>query len=419
MKILIVAAGTHGDVLPFVGLGRELQARGHEVRLFASGTFAAIATEAGLPFVEVLSSAEYQRFLADRDVTDPRKGMALLAQAVIGSQRRCLSLLEREFEPGRTLVVGSSLAWATRLLGEMNRAPVVTVHLAPSWFRSNHRAPSIGPLGHLEHAPAIVKHLIWRLMDRRFLDPLFTAPFNAIRAERGLPPLSRLFHRWIHEADLTLGLFPAWFAPPQPDWPARLQLTGFPLYDHGDDLRLPLDVERFLDAGEPPVAFTAGTGNASSHAFFDASVRACQLSGRRGLLLTQDTAQLPATLPHHVARFGYVPFKALLPRLSALVHHGGIGTTSQALLAGVPQLVRPMGFDQFDNARRVLALGVGRQLLPRHYKPAAVAKTLNELADEPSIRARCTELARTLSGERPGTTVAADALLALASRLGL
>lgn len=419
MKILIAAAGSHGDVLPFVGLGRELQARGHTVRLFASGPFATLAAEAGLPFVEVLSSAEYQRLRAHPDATDPRKGMALLAQAVIDTQRRCLALLERDCEPGNTLVVGSSLAWATRLLGEVQGVPVVTVHLAPAWLRSNHRAPSIGPLGHLERAPAFVKSLIWRLMDRRLLDPLFTVPFNAIRAERGLPPRSRLFHHWMHEADLTLGLFPPWFAPPQPDWPEDLQLTGFPLYDHGDHARLPPEVERFLDAGEPPVAFTAGTANSSSQTFFDASVRACQLSGRRGLLLTQDASQLPVELPQHVAHFAYVPFKSLLPRLSALVHHGGIGTTSQALLAGVPQLVRPMGFDQFDNAQRVLTLGVARQLLPRQYQPEAVARTLDALLSAPSIQTRCAELAQTLSAEKPGTTVAADALLALASRSGL
>jgi UDP:flavonoid glycosyltransferase YjiC (YdhE family) len=418
MKILIVAAGSHGDVLPFVGLGRELQGRGHEVRLFASGTFAPMAAQAALPFVDVLSAAEHRRFLVDRDATDPMKGMALLAQAVISSQRRCLPLLEREFEPDRTLLVGSSLAWATRLLGEARRVPVVTVHLAPSWLRSDHRAPSIGPLGHLERAPAVVKRLLWRLMDRRFLDPLFTAPFNAIRAERGLPPLSRAFHRWIHEADLTLGMFPAWFAPRQPDWPTGLQLTGFPLNVHAGDARLPPDVERFLDAGEPPVAFTAGTANASSHDFFDASARACRRSGRRGLLLTQDATQVPARLPPHVARFGFVPFTALLPRLSALVHHGGIGTTCQALLAGVPQLVRPMGFDQFDNARRVLTLGAGVQLLPRRYEPDAVAGALDALLADRSIRARCAELGRTLSAQPCGTTVAADALLSLAPRAG-
>jgi rhamnosyltransferase subunit B len=321
--------------------------------------------------------------------------------------------------PGQTLVIGSSLAWATRLLGELKQVPVITAHLAPSWIRSNHRAPSIGPLGHLERAPAFLKRLIWRIMDRRFLDPLFTVPFNLIRAERGLPPVDRLFHHWIHEADLTLGWFPAWFGPPQPDWPASLTLTGFPLYDHGDDQPLPPAVAQFLDAGEPPVAFTAGTANTSSHGFFQASVRACQISGRRGLLLTHDAAQLPTELPPGVVHFAYVPFKALLPRLAAFVHHGGIGTTSQALLAGVPQLVRPMGFDQFDNARRVTTLGVARQLLPRHYRPEAVAKALHELVDEPTIRARCAELAKAFSSDAPGIRAAADAVLTLAAGRGL
>lgn len=419
MKILIVAAGSHGDVLPFVGLGRAVRRQGHEVQLFASGVFAAMAAEAGLAFTEVLSPAEYRRFLADPDATDPRRGLSLLARAVTDAQRRCLSLLERACEPGRTLIVGSSLAWATRVVGELRQVPVATLHLSPSWFRSEHRAPALGPLGQLPGAPAIVKRLVWRLMDRHVLDPLFTAPFNALRTERGLPPVSRLFHRWIHEGDLTLGLFPPWFAPPQADWPAGVPLAGFPLVDPGGDAPLPSDLQRFLDAGDPPVGFTAGTANVSSQAFFEASVRACQHSGRRGLLLTQAAAQVPAALPHGVVHVGYVPFKALLPRLSALVHHGGIGTTSQALLAGVPQLIRPMGFDQFDNACHARTLGVARPLLPRHYRPARVAQVLDELVNDPAVRARCAELAARLAGERSGVEVAAEAVLGLASIHGL
>ncbi len=101
------------------------------------------------------------------------------------------------------------------------------------------------------------------------------------------------------------------------------------------------------------------------------------------------------------------------------MHHGGIGTTSQALRAGTPQLVRPMGFGQFDNARRAVTLGVARQLLPRRYEPAAVVSALDELTTQPSVRARCAEWASTLAGERAGTEVAADAIVALAARRGL
>lgn len=417
MRILIAAAGSHGDVLPFIGLGQELKRRGCTVTLFASGVFGAMAAEVGLELVEVLSEADYRRSLADRDATHPRRGLALLAQAVMASQRRCLTLLERACEPGRTLIVGSSLAWASRLAGERQRVPVATVHLAPSWFRSDHSAPAIGPLGHLEGVPSVVKRLIWRLMDRHMLDPLFGTPFNALRAELGLKPVRRPFHRWIHGADLTLGLFPAWFAPPQPDWPGSLRLTGFPLYDHGADRPLPEAVVRFLEAGEPPVAFTAGTANASSHEFFATSVKACRLAGRRGLLLAQDASQLPSELPPNVAHFGYVPFKALLPRLSALVHHGGIGTASQALRAGVPQLVRPMGFDQFDNALRLRSLGVAERLLPRQYHPEPLAKALERLTTSPTVLARSSELASRLATEGASLAQTAEAVLDLTARL--
>ena len=185
MKVLIAAAGSHGDVLPFVAIARKLQSRGHAVRLFASGNFAALAREAGVPFVEVISAEAYRRLLADPDATDPVRGMALLAKAVIDTQRPCLDLLEQAFEPGRTLLVGSSLAWATRLLGEVKRSPVVTIHLAPSLIRSEHLAPAFGPLGHLERAPPVVRRLLWQMMDRRFLGRLFTEPFNRLRAGLG------------------------------------------------------------------------------------------------------------------------------------------------------------------------------------------------------------------------------------------
>lgn len=413
MKILVAAAGSHGDVLPLIALARALQRRGHEVRLFASGNFADVAAEAGLPFIEVLSATEYRRLIADRDATDPVKGMTVIADAMIGTLRRSLALLEREFEPGRTLVVGSSLAWAARLLGELKRSPVVSVHLAPSLFRSAYRGPAIGSLGPLDGVPGAVKRTLWTLVDRLWLDPLFAAPFNRIRTELGLPRVDRVFQSWVHAADLNLGLFPAWFSPPQADWPAGLRLTGFPLYDHGGDAPLPPPVERFVAAGDAPVAFTAGTANVSSHAFFEASVRTCRLLRRRAILLTQDAAQLPASLPPEIAHFDYVPFRALLPRVAAFVHHGGIGTTSQALLAGVPQLVRPMAFDQFDNALRVTRLGVAGRLSTRRYRPEVVARELDRLLEDPAIRRRCATIAGRLAAEGSGIEAAADAVLAL------
>ena len=73
--------------------------------------------------------------------------------------------------------------------------------------------------------------------------------------------------------------------------------------------------------------------------------------GRRGLLLSRHREHIPRTLPSDVRHVEYAPFSELLPRCAALVHHGGIGTSAQALAAGVPQLIMPMGHDQPDNSR--------------------------------------------------------------------
>src|SRR5262249_5085713 len=148
----------------------------------------------------------------------------------------------------------------------------------------------------------------------------------------------------------------------------NLRLTGFPLYDHAQSRPLSPDVEAFLASGEPPVAFTAGTANAGAHEFFAPSPQACRPTRQRGTLLAPHVEQPPSRLPSGVAWFGFVPFSALLPRSAALVHHGGIGTTSQALRAGVPQLITPAGFDQYDNSDRAMRLGVALELLPKNYQ---------------------------------------------------
>jgi UDP:flavonoid glycosyltransferase YjiC (YdhE family) len=103
-------------------------------------------------------------------------------------------------------------------------------------------------------------------------------------------------------------------------------------------------------------------------------------------------------LPEGVRHFHYVPFSALLPMAAAFVRHGGIGTTAQALAAGVPQLVVPMAHDQPDNAMRVRRLGVGEFLLPGRYRTATVRARLERLMGSAAARANCRRFARAMVG---------------------
>jgi UDP:flavonoid glycosyltransferase YjiC (YdhE family) len=213
----------------------------------------------------------------------------------------------------------------------------------------------------------------------------------------------RFLDRWIHSPQCVIGLFPPWFSPPQPDWPPSVTLTSFPLFDEADLAELPADVERFLAEGEPPVVFTPGTAMKQGQAFFAAAIEACLKLGRRGLLLTRFPEQVPSPLPAGVRHFTYVPFSQVFPRAAAAVHHGGVGTTAQALAAGVPQLIMPLSHDQPDNAARVRRLGVGSSLAPHAFRGPAVAKALDGLIGSPEVAARCRDVAAKLRGADPFT----------------
>ena len=100
-------------------------------------------------------------------------------------------------------------------------------------------------------------------------------------------------------------------------------------------------------------------------------------------------------LPAHVLWQPYVPLRAILPRCAALVHHGGIGTTAEALRAGVPQVIVPLAYDQFDNAARVTALQAGARESggTAGASPRALARTLRRLLDSAEVRAGCAHVA--------------------------
>lgn len=411
MRVLIACLGSLGDTLPFVAIGRALRARGHEVFLFANEVFEPFASE--LPLIPTGQAAEAEALLKRPEVTHHRAGWPLVAESFMRALRPGHQAMIEHVVPGDTVAIGSTFAFATRLLGETHGVPTATVHLSPSVFRSLERAPRITPWGLLGRLPRGLQRGFWSLMDRFFLDPLLTAPLNAYRATLGLPPVQRVCDAWLQQADLTLAMFPPWFAPPQSDWPAGVVLTGFPMYDHGDVQTLSPELSTFMQAGDAPIGFTTGTANAQSHEFFASSLAACKRLGRRGLLIARDV-QWPQPLPSDVLHVPYAPFRALLPRLAALVHHGGIGTTSQALLAAVPQLVRPMGYDQFDNAHHLETLGVARQLLPSRYRPAAVADALRHLIEDEPLKARCNTFAHRLVND-DAVGRAADAVEALAA----
>ncbi len=392
-----------------LGIASELCERGHDVTMFAASFFQEPIERCGLRYVEIGSEEQFYAAARNPDVWHPRRAFGHLFRSVIlPNLRQQYQLFADHYRPGETVGVVNCLGFGGLVAQEKLGLPVATLHVQPAVIWSDAAPPKLpGVVG-----PRWLKSAMYRLGERLVIDRAVCPSLNAIRGELGLPPMKQTT-RWWHSPRLVICSFPDWYAAPQSDWPAQVVQTSFPLWDERNDYQMPGEVEEFLAAGDAPIAFTPGSGNMLGQSFFAAAADACQRLGRRGILLTRFPETLPESLPEGVKHFEFVPLRLLLPRCAAMVHHGGVGTTSQALAAGVPQLIMPLAHDQFDNAARVKAFGVGDWLKVSRFRGPAVADKLAPLLNSEQVRRACGELAERFQ-DANGPAEAADALERLA-----
>jgi rhamnosyltransferase subunit B len=414
IQFLITALGSYGDVHPMVGLGAALVARGHQAKIITNPYFEDVVTGAGLELVGLGSREEYVRLSQHPDLWHPLRGPKLvLGYASARMLRPLYDLLIANFNPGKTVFCAHGMDLASRVAGETLGAPVASILFAPGMLWTVYDSPRLKGALLGPSVPKWLKRFQFTLSDKFFIRPLLGPELNRLRTELGLAPVQRIFSNWLFASELALGLFPEWFGPRQPDWPANTKTVGFPLWDTPGDAILPAGVRDFLRAGSPPIAFSPGSANKEAHHFFEAAVDACARLGRRGILLTKYDHQLPPRLPDSVYHVGFVPMSQLLPDTAALVHHGGIGSCAQGFAAGVPQIIRPMSYDQFDNSRRVVRLGVGTEISVRQFTGQRLADALAGLLASPAVASRCRDLALRCNGSA-ALSAACDALEELA-----
>ena len=323
--------------------------------------------------------------------------------------------LESLYRKDETVLVGHSLSLATRVLEEVKRCPAATVHLAPFAFRSEHDQPALAPGRDFSGSPRWVKRLFWRMADSLFADPTIRSQLNRLRKSLGLKPVDRIFKEWFHSPKRIVGLFPNWFGPPQPDWPVRLRLTGFVFGGRIGSKPLNPELEAFIEEGEAPLVMTPGSANQHAARLIGASIDAANMLGRRLIVLTPFRDQLPESMPKEVFHAEHAPFSLLFPRCSAVIHHGGIGTCSEALAAGIPQMVVPFGFDQPDNATRLLHLGVGKYLDVDRMSHIRIAEVLKELIQSDAVTEACAHYAEELRSDN-GVDAVVDVLEGLCEK---
>ena len=198
--------------------------------------------------------------------------------------------------------------------------------------------------------------------------------------------------------------------PQPPDWGSWLHTTGYWFLDRPGGWRAPRGLAGFLESGPPPVFIGFGSmNNIAAERLTKIVLQALELTGQRGLLATGWGGMGQADLPDTVFRVEDVPHDWLFERVRAAIHHGGAGTTSASLRAGVPTLVVPFFADQPFWGWRVAALGVGpAPISPRSLGVERLAGAIRRITSDRDMRARAAAMGRRIRNEN-GTERAVEA----------
>lgn len=418
-RIVLATFGTLGDLYPALGLALGLQARGHRVTVATSTFHQTQIEDLGLAFAPIRPDLPDWR--ADPDAAarlmHPRRGTERVVRDLI------LPSLAEQYDDllriaaGADLVVSSLLVFSARLVAERLGVPWVSMTFQPSAFFSVFDPPLLGQLPGLSLARMVGPHGARAMLRAaRRVAESWADPWHALRREVGLAP-TELNPLWEgqHSPLLTLALFSPLLARPQVDWPPSTVVAGFPFDDRIAWSPMPPDLVRFLDAGEPPIAFTLGSSAAMSAGdFYHQSLAAARRLGRRAVLLVgPDPRNGLGPLPDGIIAAVYAPHGELFPRCAAVVHQGGIGTTGQAMRSGRPMLVVPFAHDQPDNADRVRRLGIARVVPGGRYSAARATRALEELLGDRQIVCTAAAVGEAVRAEQ-GVARAVEAIEAAA-----
>lgn len=415
MRIALIAFGSRGDVEPYIALGLGLEQAGHEVRLVTNETFAGLADSHGLPVTglpgdvqNVAQSEEMKALLAKGNF------IAITRETARHAQSAALQWAEGSLEACRDmdlLVAGVGGLFVAAALAEKLGFPMLQAYVQP--FTPTKEFPSVllpgavpqlgGSFNRLTHH--MTRQMMWqgfrsadKLMRRDALDmpaAPFSGPFGSATLD-GAPVL--------------YGFSPSVVARPA-DWDDKTVITGYWFLDAADGWSPPAGLEAFLAAGPAPVYVGFGSMSARDpEATTRLVVDALAQSGQRGILSSGWAGLHKDGLPETVFPVDAIPHAWLFPRVAAVVHHGGAGTTAAGLRAGAPSILTPFFADQFFWGRRVEELGVGPEAIKQKDLTAEkLAGAIRTAVGDETMRRRAAALGEAIRAEN-GPAAAAAAI---------
>lgn len=414
-RVTIFAAGSRGDVQPCCVLGGALLRAGFEVQIAAPENFAPLASEFGLRFhplrgdVQQVMAGETGREFMESGSANPLRSIRHMRAMVGPVALQMATDLHAACRGAGALISLGVFAPFADTIARIEGIPLLLVEPTP--LLPTRRFPAPGwpvqrSLGGLPNrlSGVIMLQVIWQW---------YRPSVNDFRKRCGLPPYRASSFQQILSATPLLGAYSPHVIPRPPDWPASARITGYWLAEAEAGWRPPPALQAFLEAGDPPVYIGFGSmAGQRPEALARVALRALEISGRRGLLLTGWGGMRPMTPPEGVCVIEAAPHAWLFPRMAAVVHHGGAGTTAEGLRAGVPAVILPFMMDQPFWGRRVAALGAGPEPLPiKKLTAEGLAEAIEAAVARPEMGQRAARLGEAIRAE-DGAARAVEAISA-------
>ena len=403
MQITIIAGGSRGDVQPYVALGRGLKEAGHSVRILSSDDFHGLVTDYGLDFFTTGGNSQIvaQNLQA---LTEQGKTLEILTHMKHASEKLAIQAAENGLLAcqGSELILGGlSGLFSGQALSEKLCIPLLLAFLVPftptSAFPGALTPVPQTPLTRWMNKPShrLVQQIMWQS---------FRSADNKARTEvLHLPPASFWgpFSSLRRRKQPVLYGYSSHVLPHPRDWDNAQHVTGYWFLEPRQGWEPPSDLMHFLESGSPPIYI--GFGSMSSNKpeeTADIVLQALELTGQRGVLYEGWGGLRREQLPKHVFMTGSIPHTWLFPRMAAVVHHGGVGTTAAGLAAGIPSIIVPFFADQPFWGQRVYALGVGpRPIARRRLTVDNLTKAIERAVSDEEMRKRAAILGERISTE--------------------
>ncbi|HLZ99573.1 MAG TPA: glycosyltransferase [Steroidobacteraceae bacterium] len=405
-KIVLSNVGSLGDLHPLISMALRLKQRGYDAVIATSPDFRANVVSEGLAFHPVGPSRN--DILRDQKIDAREFGRRISKDAMYVLAAASFPYLKVTYDDllpvleGASLVLAGSMMYSARFAAEKLGIPYLTIALQPMVFLSALDPPSVSQAPWLvpllrRLGPAVTRAVYG---PGKMLAARRARPLQAFRRAIGLPDTnaSPLFEGQFSPYG-TLATYSSLLGSIQSDYPPNTTITGFVHYDRSarSGCELTPALQKFIAAGPPPLVFTLGSFAVDFPGdFYRVSLDAARTLRQRAILLigADKNESVRKEQADDVFVCDYAPFSALFPHALITIHHGGIGTVGQALRAGKPQLIVPVWGDQFDNAARVVRLGVGRQIGRNRYSPSRVARELTTLLGAQDFKARAATVGR-------------------------